>query len=71
MLYLKLLKKLPENLIINYERWLFENGRDDIVEALSEWVCRDAEFEMVASETVHGLFNSFPQGSKNYNKNQN
>ena len=26
---------------------------------------------MVAGETTQDLFNSFPQGSKNYNKNQN
>jgi DNA-binding transcriptional regulator YiaG len=70
-LYLKLLKKLPENLITNYQRWLYENGRDDVVETLREWVCREAEFEMVASETAHGLFGSFFHGSKNYNKYQN
>lgn len=70
-LYIKLLKKRSENLITNHQRWLFENGRDDVVEALCEWVCDEAEFEMVTSETAQGLFNSFPQSVKNYNRNCN
>jgi hypothetical protein len=70
-LYIKLLKKPSANLITNHQRWLFENGREDVVEALCEWVCDKAEFEMVTSETAQGLFNSFPQSVKNYNRNCN
>ena len=50
---------------------MFENGQDDVVEVLRECVCREVKFEMVTSETANGLFGSYPQGSKNYNKRQN
>ena len=50
---------------------MFENGQDDVVEVLRECVCCEVKFEMVTSETANGLFSSYPQGSKNYNKRQN
>ena len=54
-LYLKLVKKMSEGMIANYQRWVFENRRYENVETLREWVIREAEFQAIASETVRGL----------------
>ena len=54
-LYVKLLKKLPETLLTQYNRWIFENRRRECVETLKTWVIQEAEFYTVARETVHGV----------------
>ena len=50
--------KIAESLCPRGQRWLFESRRYENVETLCEWVIREAEFQAVASETVHGLASS-------------
>ena len=54
-LYLSLCKKLTETMLAHYHRWIHENGRWQSVETLREFVIQEAEFQTVASETIHGL----------------
>ena len=54
-LYFKLLKKLPESMIRDYQRWIFENSRHENVESLKDWINQESQFQIIASETVKGL----------------
>ena len=54
-LYLSLCKKLTETMLAHYHRWIHENGRWQSVETLREFIIQEAEFQTVASETIHGL----------------
>ena len=54
-LYLSLCKKLTEAMLAHYHRWIHENGRWQSVETLREFIIQEAEFQTVASETIHGL----------------
>ena len=54
-LYLKLQRKIPEIMLCQYHRWVFENNKNHSVEVLREWINQEAEFQMVAAETVKGL----------------
>jgi len=54
-LYFKLLKKLPEQMIANFQRWVSNNNKPENVESLHAWINQEAEFQMIASETVKGL----------------
>ena len=54
-LYTNLQRKLPENLLTNYRRWLFDNEKNDCVRLLREFVVHEAEFHSIASETLFGL----------------
>ena len=53
--YQSLQQKLPESLLTQYERWVFEQGKPDSVESLKTWVCREAEFQAIAMERIKGL----------------
>ena len=55
MLYIKLQKKLPTQMLAAYHRWVFENYKIENVEVLREWIVQEAEFQMRAIETVQGL----------------
>jgi len=54
-LYFKLLKKLPESMIRDYQRWIFENHRNEDVESLKDWINQESPFQTIASEAVKGL----------------
>ena len=54
-LYTKLQRKLPETMLTQYHRWIFENHKDESVMTLRTWVLQEAEFRTIASETVHGF----------------
>ena len=54
-LYLSLCKKLTEAMLAHYHRWIHENGRWQSVETLREFIIQEAEFQTVASETIHDL----------------
>ena len=54
-LYLSLCKKLTETMLAHYPRWIHENGRWQSVQTLREFIIQEAEFQTVASETIHGL----------------
>ena len=53
--YLKLQRKLPETMIANYRRWVFENDKEESVLTLRTWVLRESDYITVASETAHGF----------------
>ena len=60
-LYIKLQRKLSENLLTNYHRWVVDNKRKESVLTLREFVLREAEFLSVASETIHGIVTRRPE----------
>ena len=54
-LYNKLQRKLPEAMLAQYRRYIFENSKPKSVYTLRAWVIQESEFQTIASETVHGL----------------
>ena len=54
-LYTKMQQKLPQAMLARYHRWIFENSKVKSVIALRTWILQEAEFQTIASETVHGL----------------
>ncbi|KAL4238005.1 hypothetical protein ACF0H5_002716 [Mactra antiquata] len=54
-MYQQLLKKLPETMIIRYQRHLFEKGLSESVEQLSQWINKESEFMTIAHEARNGL----------------
>ena len=66
-LYIKLLKKLPETLLTQYNRWIFENQKRECVDTLKKWIIQESEFSTVARETVHGVSSGkVSSGSRNF-----
>jgi hypothetical protein len=63
-LYLKLQKKLTEQMISQYYRWMFEKKKDESVLSLREWVIQESEFQTIATETFHGLSSGNTRKSK-------
>ena len=59
-LYMMLQKKLPEMMLSQYHRWAHETKRTGNVELLREWINQEAEYQMVAAETVRGIEHSKP-----------
>ena len=53
--YTNMMKKLPEEKLVDYHRWLFDKMEDECVESLRKWVIQETEFETVAHEIVTGL----------------
>ena len=53
--YRKLLKKMPERMITQYQRWVFDKEKKENIENLRSFVIREAEFQISAAETIHGL----------------
>ena len=53
--YRKLLKKMLERMITQYQRWVFNKDKKENVENLRSFVIQKAEFQMAADETIHGL----------------
>ena len=60
-LYIKLQRKLPQAMLARYHRWIFENSKEESVIELRTWILQEAEFQTIASETVHGLMGSFTE----------
>ena len=52
-LYGIIVEKLPENSLKQYYRWVKEQGKDETMETLNEWVAEEADFQMLASEVKH------------------
>ena len=73
-LYNKLQRKLSESMLARYHRWEFETSITKFVAALRKWVIQEAEFQTIASETMHGLTgkadNQQPVQSLPRNRNQ-
>ena len=43
-LYLRLQEKLPEIMLTQYQRWIYEERRQSSVETLREWIVMDSEY---------------------------
>ena len=56
-LYVKLQRKLPEMILANYHRWIFENNHLESVETLRDWLVQEAEFQAIAAEKIKGIMN--------------
>ena len=54
-LYITLQRKLNENLLSRYNRWVFEKGYAETVESLRTFVNQESEFLTTAAETVGGI----------------
>ena len=54
-LYAKLQTKLAESMLARSHRWVFQTQTQKSVYALKTWVFQEAEFQTIASETVHGI----------------
>ena len=46
---------MPERMITQYQRWVFDKEKKENVENLRSFVIQEAEFQMAATETIHGL----------------
>ena len=55
MLYVAALRKLPERLITQYQRWLHGKGGTPSVAMLKEWLNLESEFQTPAHEAASGL----------------
>ena len=53
--YRKLLKKMPERMITQYQRWVFDKEKNENVDNLRFFIIQEAEFQMAAAETIHGV----------------
>ncbi|CAC5400677.1 unnamed protein product [Mytilus coruscus] len=70
-LYNKLQRKMTESMLSRYHRWIFESGKIESVECLREWILQEAEFQTIASETIHGLStNTSSNSQRNYKGNR-
>jgi hypothetical protein len=67
---IKLQRKLPQVMLTNYHRWIYENNKDESVLSLRHWVIQEAEFHVIASETIKGVHssNGDSKQSKNYQR---
>ena len=54
-LYRKLLKKMPERMITQYQRWVFDKEKNENIKNLRSFMIQEAEFEMAAAKAIHGL----------------
>ncbi|XP_063441925.1 uncharacterized protein LOC134722246 [Mytilus trossulus] len=70
-LYNNLQRKMTESVLSRYHRWIFESGKTESVECLREWILQEAEFQTIASETIHGLSaNTSSNSQRNYKGNR-
>ena len=53
--YIKLQKKMPEPMLAQYNRWIFETSKIESVETVRTWIVQESDFQTIASETVQGL----------------
>ena len=64
-LYIKLQKKIPQVLLSQYHRWLYEKDKVESVQTLREWIIQEAEFQTVAHEAIHGIADvTFKKGNQ-------
>ena len=54
-LYGIVVEKLSENLLKDYYRWVKEQGKNETMETLNEWVAVEADLQTQASEVKHGF----------------
>ena len=54
-LYTILQRKLPQSMLANYHRWVYDNNVTQSVATLRQWVILESEFQTVAAETAQGV----------------
>ena len=54
-LYLKVQRKMNQEMVTEYKRWVKRNHQEESIEVLREWVLQEAEYKVVAAETIFGL----------------
>ena len=54
-LYGIVVEKLPENLLKEYYHWVKEQGKNETMVTLNEWVAVEADLQTQASEVKHGF----------------
>ena len=59
-LYLKTQKKLTESMLTNYRRWMYEHNRRENMASIREWLNKESEFLVEASETICGTAHATP-----------
>ena len=42
-------------MLTQYQRWVFDKEKNENAENLRSFVIQEAEFQMAAAETIHGL----------------
>ena len=65
--YRKLQRKMPERMVAQCQRWIFENHEEENVESLRTFIIQEAELQTEAAETIHGLHKTGYTKSKNSN----
>ena len=61
ILYIKIQKKLSEEMLIRYKRWTFENDEPNSVESLQKWLLRESDYQNEAWETIRGISDRTPR----------
>ena len=56
--YSELLKKINEQMLTQYHRWVAEQNKTESVITLRDFVVQEAEYQIMASEKVHGMSKS-------------
>lgn len=64
-LYVKLQRKMTEAMLTNYHRWIYENDKFESVVQLRDWLNKEAEFQVIAAETIKGIINKGHDAEKN------
>ena len=55
LLYIKAQKKMTEAMLTDFRRWIYEKSIPEGLEALRDWLFREAELQVIATETIKGL----------------
>ena len=64
MFYASLQKKLSEDMLVEYYRWLLDKQQEESVQSLRHWVLQEADLRIAAAEMVRGCNAVLsPQGS--------
>ena len=60
-LYMKIQKKLNEEMLTKYKRWSYEKDEPASVESLKKWLLRESDYQNQAAETLRGLIERPPR----------
>ncbi|KAJ8050677.1 hypothetical protein HOLleu_03974 [Holothuria leucospilota] len=55
LLYLVLCKKMTDSMVTQYQRWVTENGKEELIELLRKRIIKEAEYRIVTHEAIRGL----------------
>ncbi|XP_033105477.1 uncharacterized protein LOC117107807 [Anneissia japonica] len=69
-LYNLLQRKMPENMLSRYYRWVYETKVNESVESLRIWINKEAEFQTIAHETITGIMTENKPGNNTSRKQE-